>query len=106
MGCWFWAMCLKKQVATPLSQAPLIHHEIKNLSDHEHEIKCCKLLRFCGCFYTIITAAKANKATVFIVKNYCKLVIVASDEEYKFEFLKQPNTIKIIGLKTKYNENI
>lgn len=98
-------MSLKKQAATPLSQAPLIHHEIKNLPNHEHEIKCCKLLRFCGCFYTIRTAAKADKATVFIVKNYCKQSLLLQ-MEYEFEFLKQPNTVKMTGLKNKYNENI
>ena len=32
---------------------------------------------------------------MLIVKNYNKLVIVASDEEYEFEFLKQPNTVNI-----------
>ena len=44
---------------------------------------------------------------MFIARNYKKkkkLVIVASNEEYEFEFLKHPDTINIyvpVGLKTK-----
>ena len=68
----------------------------KNLPYHKCEIKCCyEPLRFWGCFLSSNIAAKANKATMLIVKNYNKLVIVASDEEYEFEFLKQPNTVNI-----------
>lgn len=62
--------------------------------------------RFGGCFLYSSIAAKANKATMFIARNYKKkkLVIVASNEEYEFEFLKHPDTINIyvpVGLKTK-----
>lgn len=31
---------------------------------------------------------------MLLIKNYCKQVIVASNEEYEFEFLSQPDTMK------------